>query len=423
MKIKIDGGAKVKRRGQLMVQAESGKECCIETPGCFLYSKGGTVPHLTRDNLKTIQSEPYVFHCPLGSIIEQPGISVMSKYGKSYAEFVAAKNDVFCCTLHDSYNDKRDIYKYNEEKSVSVWAPGGRQKVTPETYTNIAKVFGFPLLTAPSDMIQVENETAKRCRKSYDRTIRFLDSCSQSMKDKQMDSNLIGCVEGGDNKDMRTRCATEVDKRDVSGYLVSGLDASSNWKELLQVSTSYLKTDKARMMFGVFLPDEVLEAVERGVDVFDTVSACYVTDRGLAFNFQFRTKRAKLETDIIEEINGELTPEEKGHVNGNSDAAEEKANNNKSDRKDFSGCTMDLNDSRFFSDFRPLVDSCSCYTCRHHVRAYIHHLLVTKEMLAQVLLMIHNLHHWLEFFKEIRLSLDEKRFDNLKLLLNNSYDR
>jgi len=70
--------------------------------------------------------------------------------------------------------------------------------------------------------------------------------------------------------------------------------------------------------------------------------------------------------------------------------------------KDISTYEMDLNDRKYFNDDSPLVVGCDCYTCSHHVRAYLHHLLVTKEMLAPVLLVIHNITHWFRFFEKIR---------------------
>jgi len=75
---------------------------------------------------------------------------------------------------------------------------------------------------------------------------------------------------------------------------------------------------------------------------------------------------------------------------------------------------INLKDKNFFSDPKPLIDNCSCYTCRKYSRAYLHHLLVTGELLAPILLMMHNLHHYLCFFQEIRLAIKEDRLEKLQ---------
>jgi len=75
---------------------------------------------------------------------------------------------------------------------------------------------------------------------------------------------------------------------------------------------------------------------------------------------------------------------------------------------------INLKDKKYFSDPKPLVSNCSCYTCRRYSRAYLYHLLTTGELLAPILLMMHNLHHYLCFFREIRLAIKENRLEGLQ---------
>ena len=75
---------------------------------------------------------------------------------------------------------------------------------------------------------------------------------------------------------------------------------------------------------------------------------------------------------------------------------------------------LDLNDSDAFkNDFQPLVPYCDCYVCKRHTRAYVNHLLGTKELLAQILLIIHNLHHYGKFFQNIRQAISDDRLEEL----------
>ncbi len=75
---------------------------------------------------------------------------------------------------------------------------------------------------------------------------------------------------------------------------------------------------------------------------------------------------------------------------------------------------LNLSAEYFKEDLSPLVSGCSCYACRKHTRAYVHHLLATKEMLAKVLLVGHNLHHYQVFFESIALAIDQDRLHDFK---------
>ena len=85
--------------------------------------------------------------------------------------------------------------------------------------------------------------------------------------------------------------------------------------------------------------------------------------------------------------------------------------------KDLTRYEMNLTDRMYFDDDRALVEGCNCYTCTHHVRAYLHHLLVTKEMLAPVLLTIHNITHWFGFMEEVRRCRREGTLEQLKVIV------
>merc|ERR1719211_295483 len=74
---------------------------------------------------------------------------------------------------------------------------------------------------------------------------------------------------------------------------------------------------------------------------------------------------------------------------------------------------MDLNEGQYKNDFRPISNCCSCYTCRKFTRAYINHLLNVNELLAPILLTLHNLHHYATFFKTIRTSIQNNKFQEL----------
>lgn len=86
------------------------------------------------------------------------------------------------------------------------------------------------------------------------------------------------------------------------------------------------------------------------------------------------------------------------------------------DERQIDGMKLNLRDRRWIRDTRAIVVGCLCFTCQHHSRAYINHLLNVHEMLAQVLLYLHNLHHYLEFFRVIRKHIQTQTFDHYRLI-------
>lgn len=348
--------------------------------GFLIYSRGGTVPFLTPDNFEKVFPNLHtIWHIPLSTVYEQPGVDVLKQFGKPFAKFADLENCTLLLNVNDSSNPKEDLYKYNEEKSISIWAPSGRRRVTPEEYMNVLDVFGVDICIPPSDKIPKEM-AKKRCQKSCDRTVRFLDKCLEVKREKGSDMPIFGVLEGGDNVGYRQKCAKEIAKREVDGYTFSGYDViGEKWKDVLISTLEYLPEKKLKILFGLFTPPEVIQAALLGINLFDTVVCFHLTVKGQAFDFRFRDHGS--------------------NYNFHSAKRQKPDENTK---KDFSSFVMDLHDNAYTEDMKPLVDGCQCFCCSRYTRAYLHHLLVTKEMLAEVLLMMHNLTHWTNFIKEVK---------------------
>lgn len=157
-----------------------------------------------------------------------------------------------------------------------------------------------------------------------------------------------------------------------------------------------LPEDKLRLYFGICSPKIVVKLVSEGVDMFDTSYARYATEQGQALVFQNTLENPRDASNIL--LNESL-------ITDNIDESDEKC----CDNVDF----IDLKDPKFKNDFRPVSETCVCYTCRKHTRAYVNHLLATNEMLAPVLLTIHNLHHYATFFETIQKSIQNESFHRL----------
>ncbi|KAM6177399.1 LOW QUALITY PROTEIN: queuine tRNA-ribosyltransferase accessory subunit 2-like [Erethizon dorsatum] len=176
--------------------------------------------------------------------------------------------------------------------------------------------------------------------------------------------------------------------------------------DLLSSVTAALPEDKPRLICGVSWPDEVLECIERGVDIFESFFPYLVTERGCALMFNFDYPNPEETLLQQNRIQGEIKFE--GQI--------KKIKTTGCNQK-MTSFEINLKEKKYREDFSPLVRECSCYCCKNHTRAYIHHLLVTNELLAGVLLMMHNFEHYFGFFHSIREALKSDRLAQLKELI------
>ncbi|CAK6972878.1 queuine tRNA-ribosyltransferase accessory subunit 2 isoform X1 [Scomber scombrus] len=384
----------------------------LEVPGCLLYSHCGTVPHLTQDTLHTLSTLPSVTQITLSNIAEHQ--EVLEAFKDGFKKFSGLHDTVLYCSLHDpatSFPTGHTTYK-----TVSVWGSGGRIELTVEKFMDLQKTIQPDWYQSMADGETWQTNTSrKRVRKSVDRTLAHLDECLLlHQKSQELEGvEIFGVVEGGDIQEERVRSARETAKRPVAGFCLDGLQTGSMDKalrtQLISAVTKELPDDKPRLLQGVGQPDEVLACVEAGVDLFESFFPFQVTERGCALCFSFDIspdpERAGRAPPAVLELHKE------------TDAAGETQQNGDhiiDDQTQMTSFEINLKDKRYQDDFRPLVEGCGCYCCKNHQRAYLHHLLVTNELLAGVLLMIHNTAHYHGFFGALRGALANDKLDLLK---------
>jgi len=174
---------------------------------------------------------------------------------------------------------------------------------------------------------------------------------------------------------MRIKAAKEIAKRNVAGFVLGsfGLGESQEMRTaMIEAILKELPSTKPRILPGVGSPEEILHCVNLGIDLFNSNYPNLLTEWGYAMTFS-------------------LNPS----ISSDVDSRRSKIN---------------LRDKRFQLDQTALAKECSCFTCRNHTKAYLHHLLNTHEMLANVLLIIHNCFHYLEFFRNIRWHIKNGTF-------------
>ncbi|RII25815.1 MAG: tRNA guanosine(34) transglycosylase Tgt [Geobacter sp.] len=221
-----------------------------------------------------------------------------------------------------------------------------------------------------SDIIMAFDECIPYpCDKQYAaqstrKTIRWAEACKKAQTRK--DQALFGIVQGSVFEDLRKMCAKELVDMDFPGYAIGGVSVGEGLellKKVVAMTAPFLPEDKPRYLMGVGLPEDILESVERGMDMFD----CVIPTR-YARSATLFTSRGKIR----------------------------------------------LTNKNYRRDFYPVDPACSCYTCRNFTRAYLHHLFNANEVLSAILASIHNVHFYLNMMAEIRRAIEDDRFGEFK---------
>ena len=168
---------------------------------------------------------------------------------------------------------------------------------------------------------------------------------------------LFGIVQGGIYPDLRKQCALELTKMNFDGYSIGGTSVGEPkplMYKMVEYSTPFLPEDKLRYLMGVGDPIDLIENVIRGVDIFDCVSPTRLARHGHAYTTF-------------------------GKIN--------------------------LKNSQYKEDFSPISSDCDCYACQNFTKAYIRHLIVSKETFGARLLSIHNIRFLTRLMENIRLNI------------------
>lgn len=247
-----------------------------------------------------------------------------------------------------SLSDMREV----DEDGVTFksYIDGSTHRFTPERSVEIQENLG-------ADIIMAFDECAEPYDHAYSeramlRTHRWAERC---LKAKQrQDQALFGIVQGGVFPDLREQSAEVIAGLDFPGNAIGGLSVGETKGEMhamLEVVNAVLPKDKPRYLMGVGTPQDLVQCIQRGIDIFDCV---------------LPTRLAR-------------------HKAAMSDTGR-----------------MNMMNAQYARDERPISKTCTCYTCRNYSRAYIRHLIQAREMLSGTLLSIHNIHTLLDLARNLR---------------------
>jgi queuine tRNA-ribosyltransferase len=231
---------------------------------------------------------------------------------------------------------------------------GALHRFTPERATEVQEQLGADIIMAFDECAppQADEEYA---RTAMERTHRWAGRCQSSHI--RTDQALFGIVQGGLHPALRRESARTLAAMDFPGYGIGGLavgEAKPFTWAMLETVTEILPDNKPRYLMGVGAPEDLLDGVARGVDMFDCVLPTRIARNGALFTRSGR---------------------------------------------------LNIRNTAFTRDARPIEDGCACYTCRRFSRAYLRHLFKAEEILGLRLMTIHNLHFLLDLMRRLRQSI------------------
>ena len=286
--------------------------------------------------------------------------------------------------LHKFMNWERPIL--TDSGGFQVLSLAKLRKITEEGVHFSSHMDGARIFMGPEESMRIQSHLASTIAMAFDecienpapynyvkrsseRTVRWLARCRAEMQrlnslpdtinPHQM---LFGINQGGTYDDLRIENMKRTAEMELDGYAIGGLAVGEETEvmyHIIEQVEPYMPFDKPRYLMGVGTPQNILEAVRRGVDFFDCVMPSRNARHGNLFTWHGK---------------------------------------------------MNINNEQYFADARPIDEGCSCPACRHYSRAYIRHLFKARELLGMRLCVLHNLYFYNELMQKIRDALDEGRF-------------
>ena len=342
------------RRGQLSFDRGT-----IETPAFMPVGTYGTVKAMTPEELTGLGAEIILgntFHLML-----RPGTEIIRLHGDLH-DFMHWQKPILTDSGGFQVYSLAKMRKITEQGVLFNSPVDGRKiELTPEYSMQVQKELG-------SDIVMIFDEctpypaTEKEAMDSMQLSLRWADRCKTAHQGN--DSALFGIVQGGMYEALRHESAEGLTALDFNGYAIGGLSVGEPMEErneVLDFTVPKLPVDKPRYLMGVGRPEDIIESVRRGIDMFD----CVIPTRHARTGFIYTSKGI-----------------------------------------------LKIRNSRYQDDTRPLDENCQCYTCQNYSRAYVRHLDKCHEILGSRLTTIHNLFYYQKLMKDIRTAIEEDRFDD-----------
>ena len=247
---------------------------------------------------------------------------------------------------------------------------GSKHFFSPESVMETENDLGADIIMAFDECVEYP-ATYEYTKQSMERTTRWAKRCKEAHKNTEK-QGLFGIIQGGFYKDLRDKSLEDLVAMDFPGYAIGGISVGEPKEEFLDIlryTTPKMPKNKPRYLMGVGTPDYLIEAALAGIDMCDCVLPTRIARNGTAMTW-----------------NGKVV----------------------------------VRNATYERDFTPLDPECDCYTCRNYTKAYLRHLVKTKEILGVRLLSIHNLYFLSKLMERVRKEIEN---DNLLNFKNEFYSK
>lgn len=290
----------------------------------------------------------------------RPGLDLMEKAGGLHS-FMNWKGNILTDSGGFQLFSLSSLRRITEEGySFQSHIDGSSHILTPEKVIQAQTVFGSDVMMVLDECLEQPSEEA-RTEKSVELTLRWAERARKLHTGGSQ--AMFGIVQGGGFPHLRELCAENLVAMDFDGYAIGGV-AVGEKRPMMELAVrsciDILPEDRPRYLMGVGKPEDLIDFVGMGVDMFDCVVPTR-NARGACF----------------------FVPEGK----------------------------LNIRNARYRDDFRPVQKDCDCYVCRNHTRAYLRHLFVAKEWLAPIFATLHNLRYFARLMESLRTAISEDRFD------------
>lgn len=329
----------------------------FQTPAFLPVGTQGSVKSLTPEELIELNVEAILsntYHLYL-----RPGHEIIKRLGGLH-RFIHWDRPILTDSGGYQIYSLEDLRKITEEGVIfQSHLDGSTHLLSPEKVMEIQEAFGSDIAMVLDECIPYP-ATYEYVKKSIELTTRWAERCLNKKPDNG--SALFAIIQGGIYKDLREKSATELIELGFDGYAIGGLsvgEPKSIMKEVIEWTIPSIPEEFPRYLMGVGTPEDIVEAVMLGVDLFDCVLPTRNARNGTLF-----TSKGKLS----------------------------------------------IKQARYIEDQRPIDESCNCYTCKNYSRAYLRHLYMSKEILSPRLNTIHNLYYYINLMERIRESIKNGTF-------------
>ncbi|MBW2992691.1 tRNA guanosine(34) transglycosylase Tgt [Candidatus Woesearchaeota archaeon] len=333
----------------------------LKTPFFMPVATKANVKTLTTHELKKIKVRCVISNAFILSL--KPGINTITEQGKLH-KFMNWNKGIFTDSGGFQILNPDFLLKKTDQGVVfrNLYT-GKKQLFTPETSIEIQNQLSSDVAMCFDD---VPHHDAKKdeIKASIKRTHNWAERCINSHNNKKQ--LLFGIAQGGIFPDLRKKSGKIINSLDFDGIAIGGLCIGETKKHMFKALDAQLTTldkEKPKYLMGVGSPQDILEAVEKGIDIFDSV---------------YPTRNARRGSLLTK--NGQIK----------------------------------ITNKRFRNDNTPIEENCGCYTCKNYTKSYLSHLITEQELLGLRLATIHNLYFLSNFMQRIRDEIKNSNFKNFK---------